>query len=77
MTKSTRKPWNGTYTWDNIQRDSYLGKESPLENAWKNQILAKRSKAEVEEAAAAKYVLDLTELKHLERMQGQTVRIGD
>lgn len=53
MEKATRQEWNGTYPWDEQYRDEYMVEEFSLEQRWEDQILARRTASEVDEAAKA------------------------
>ncbi|KAF4635823.1 hypothetical protein G7Y89_g2264 [Cudoniella acicularis] len=53
MARASGKHWNDSFPWDEKHREAYMEKELPLEEVWDMEILAKRSKAEVEEKSKA------------------------
>jgi hypothetical protein len=67
VTRAGQREWKGTHPWDEQYRASYTEKDAPLEEKWKQQILAKRSKADIQEAARSQHLQAIIELDNLER----------
>jgi hypothetical protein len=67
MAKAAVKKWNGTNPWDDEHRGSYMEEEVPLGDLWEQQILSRRSRADIEKAAKAKCIQSVIELEHLKR----------
>jgi len=77
ITKAAGKQWGRTRAWDDVHRDSYMVKEVPLAKAWMDQILVKRTKEEIEEAAKGKDARSILEFAHLKRNEAPTIELDD
>ncbi|KAL5319037.1 hypothetical protein ACEPPN_014107 [Leptodophora sp. 'Broadleaf-Isolate-01'] len=64
---ATAKDWGETFPWDDEHLGAYLEDETPLDQAWEEQILAKRDIAAIKGGAKKKCIRSIFELAHLER----------
>jgi hypothetical protein len=74
LAKASWKRWDTTSPSDEEHRASYTEEERSLEGVWKEWILARRSRAEIEEAAKSRCFRGAIELNHI-RFTGHLPRM--
>ena len=68
---AAEEDWNGTYPWDDENRERYMQDEVPLDQLWEEHILARRSIKEIKQAGKNNCLRSMIELDHLERDEGK------
>jgi hypothetical protein len=74
VANAAEEDWNGTYPWEDENRERYMQEEVPLDQLWEGNILARRSIKEIKEAAKNGCLRSMIELDHLKRDEGKERR---
>lgn len=65
MANAAGEDWNGTYLWDDENRDRYMQEVLPFDQLWEEHILTRRSIKAIKEAAKNGCLRSMIELDHL------------